>query len=278
MNKPQQVLIRLLAVLLAAMIALPPLLSLLINLWLNGPTAPQPTVVDSPYTATGPNVIHSGTGHSFSLTPYYFYNDDMVLPLSEGSPLKYRAGPVWYSFSAGEVDSLDSALEAHPEVTFLSSGGWKRVLRDKNDLFLCLAEKSWPFNQKKKICTLPSEDAFFSPVRVDGAEELAILVLSGQTPSQPSSIQVYCLQGRTWAALPFLLPGQPETSEFYGWARRHIDPEHRDVPLLPVGLLELGREQEDGSMALYSVEYQAGLLVLTLLPDEPELSPDLWHF
>lgn len=278
MNQLPRPLFRLLAILAAALIALPLLLSLPINLWLNGPTAPQPIAEYSLYMATGPNVIHLGTGHSFSLAPYYFYNDEMVLPLSEGRPLKYRAGPVWYSFPAGEVDALDCALEAHPEITFFSNGEWKQVLREDNDLFLCLPEKSWPFNRKNKVCTLPAEDSFFSPIRVEGAEELALLVLSGQTPNQTSSIQIYCLEGKTWTSAPFLLPGQPETGEFQGLARRHIAPEHQEVPLLPVGLLELGQEQEDGSIALYAVEYQAGQLVLTPLPAEPELSPDLWQF
>ena len=278
MEKIPRSLIRFFAILAAAIIALPLVLSLPVNLWLTGPNAPQPTVVSSPYWADGPYVIREDTGHRFSLAPYYFYNDELVLPLFEGEPLKYRAGPIWYSFSAQEADTLDCALDSRPEITFLSGGEWKQVLREELDLFLCLQDKSWPFDRKAKVCTLPTGDSFFSPIRVDGAEELAMLVLSGSDPGRCSTLQVYCLEDKGWASVPFLFPDQTEASEFQGWARRHIDPEHREIPLLPVGLLELGQEQEDGSIALYAVNYQEGQLVLTALPDEPELSPDLWRF
>lgn len=270
-------LIRFLALLAVATLALPLILSLLVNLRLTSPT-PQPTVIDSPYHSTGQYVIHSDSGHAFSLSPYYFYNDEEVFPFSEDAPLKYRAGPVWYAFSQEEVTSLDSALDAHPEITFFSHGTWKEVLRKDNDIYLHLAEKAWPFDQKAKVCTLPDEDSFFSPIRVDGAEELAMLVLSGKEPSQSSSIQVYCLTDKLWSPVSFCFPDQTETIEFLGWARRHIAEQHRDVPLLPVGLLELGQEREDGSMILYSVKYQDGQLVLDPLPDEAEMAPDLWQF
>lgn len=234
---------------------------------------------------------HIGTfdgEHTFSLFPYAFYHSEFRWPKYGEDYFKYRAGYMWYSFTIDEVSTLDSAASASPIITFPkdAKGNRSRVYEKDHIIYTENDSKALFFHNRKKVCELPSENSFFDPIRINGIEGAGIVILSQDNPSKKSTVQVYIYTGGKWVQTQFQLPNQNTVSELDCYIRRHVDMDWASFSqngcvqnLHPgVGVMEIGIENSDGSIALYSVTYADDELKVRPDDSHPPIPPEEWIY
>ena len=229
----------------------------------------------------------SNTGHRFSLFPYAFYDSEIEYPEFGEESFNYRAGYMWYSFTADEIASLENATLANPQISFPcdKKGNRSRIYNKDGVLYTEDDTDAWFFRHKKKVCVLQAEECFFDPIRVEGVEGSAILIISQKNPNKKSVICVYVYTDGKWSQAQFQLINQKQVSELEGFVRRHVDINVENIysqdtsNLYPgVGNIEIGIENDEGNIALHSVTYKNGVLLLEADDSHSTILPEEWIY
>lgn len=141
------------------------------------------------------------------------------------------------------------------------------LMREDNILYLCNLPRWSVFQKKNAICELLSENTFYSPIKIAGLEEYAIIVIE-DIDSMSSEISVYLPPKEwlndAWNPALFRYPDGTGAETFTGAARRSFLPiqEYR-LGVSEVGQLELWKNDFSGmDSCLFDVLCSNGELLL----------------
>ena len=207
------------------------------------------------------------TGQTYSFLRYAHVNG-----MCGVSTLEYYFDGITYKFGLNDKKPL---------VSFELDKIEYNLIDDGKNIILKHPFKVWPFAKKTVVCALPDGECFYNPISIAGLEGYAIFISTpGLDGVAENNVTVYVQAENGWIQSQFVLPGGDSADVFTGHIRRHFDAEHPELTTKDkaVGNLELCRENEDGTAALYSVTYTDGKLVLDAVKTYAGGLPSDWKF